>query len=1232
MRNRGIKRLNRLNVCSLLFIIFTLAAPTSVCADIDSSEPKELKSQKKSSLLKSYPKEEKENFTAEGYGEDSKKKSTNRQPASEDADSEKAVSEKAVNEKEAKKPKTKEELDETLQEQRRVEVFYEGRVRLENGASIWAVEDPGMGSPKLEIQAPATVDIGQSKIRFRVFTNYLPFIERWELQIFKKSEVGVDQEVKTLKGGADSLYNIEYEFEKGTYKPRDVLFYKLRVYQSDNVFDVVQTKNLEFIERIENQNLDQADELTVTETLEEIWGGNSLEKQNIPIRGSRVRIVGKSLNITNRVNYRGQSISVDQQGNFLVEEHFPIGKHQITLNITDSETNAEYLVPFEIEVTGNYFFAVGLADFRVGENKVSTKVAQLGPDDEYNGKAFLDGRLALYLKGKIKGKYLVTAQLDTTEGPVEDMFNGIQRKNSEALFRRLDPDRYYPVYGDNSTTTETAPTQGKLFVKVEMDQSYAMWGNDNLGTTRTLLSQYNRSLYGGHVKYKSRIQTKYGQNKTSVSAFGAAPETLLGHNEFLGTGGRVYTLRHNDVVQGSEKIVLELRERDSGIMKKQVVLKPFEDYEFDYLAGRVVLNRDLTTFQLEDGNITTGDNVNGRDYYYLVVDYEYSPNGLSLDSNSYGATLEKWLGDYVSVGGTYVNEERANETYTLKGVDASLRVGQQSFVKVEQSETENQQSQSNFISENGGITFAQKNYVAPTNNPASTAWAVESQFFLNDFIDSKENDGVLTTWYRDYETGFSTARRQVGSDLKEYGYNLEVKVARNNILKSKLAVSEEIGGVEEQVLLASYGRKFGPATTISTEYRQEDRTLGAQVDQGKLIGVQVNQRLTPGLSVYGKTQETVEEKGNYLANNRWAVGTNFKLGRKFEGGAEYSDGDRGDASVVGLGYNIDSSHRVYANLDRSVDSSTGLDTEGITLGQRKRFKNGYTVTSENSFESTVNNSGQAQLYGVDYNLTQRITTGVQYQNAVLESEIDGSIISKEAVGLKFAYTNGQILRATSNASYIRDRGNQELEQLLFTNSLKFRVGPSHTFLVEGDYSKTVDPDFNSGLARFIEGNVGYAYRPVFNDRLNFFFRYTYLYDLDSQAQANARNDQKVNILSAEGSYDLTRRWELGARIAEKVGSERVQRGTGPWIDTTLTFAQLRARYHIIKKWDGLFELRGVSLKESEDLQVGALVGIDYHLGGNLKLGAGFNFTRFNDDLVNFNFNSYGWFINIVGKM
>jgi len=85
-------------------------------------------------------------------------------------------------------------------------------------------------------------------------------------------------------------------------------------------------------------------------------------------------------------------------------------------------------VPFDVEVTGNYFFAVGIADFRVGENRLSEQVVGIGNEDSYDGKIFTDGRLAFYLRGKIKGKYLVTAQMDTTEGPIENMFDGIHRK------------------------------------------------------------------------------------------------------------------------------------------------------------------------------------------------------------------------------------------------------------------------------------------------------------------------------------------------------------------------------------------------------------------------------------------------------------------------------------------------------------------------------------------------------------------------------------------------------------------------------------------------------------------------------------------------------------------------------------------------------------------------------------------------------------------------------------
>jgi|GEM_PF-6686993 len=504
-------------------------------------------------------------------------------------------------------PETKEELNARLQLDRRVDVVYEGRVKFKNGAAIWAVEDPSLDTPKLEIQAPEQIDVTTKELRFRVFTNYFPFINTWELSLYKRDKVGVKTLIETLKGEREELYNIAYAVNEGDYEVGDTIFYQLKVFQNEDVFDIVREKRIEFIKRVENQNLDENDDSLDSNSLEAIWGQNSIEKQNIAIRGSRVRIVGRNFPINQSLEYRGQRLQVDQAGNFLVEEHFPIGEHKIQVNVTDRDTKDKFMVPFDLSVTGNYFFAVAIADMRIGSSRLSEQVAGVDAEDVFDSEIFTDGRLAFYLKGKVKGKYLITAQMDTTEGPIKNMFDSVFRKDSEALFRRLDPDRYYPVYGDNSTTTETAASQGQLYVKVEVDQSYLLWGNDNLETTRTLLSQYNRTLYGAHAKYKSRKQTKFGENRTSLSVFAANPESLLGHNEFRATGSRVYRLRHNDIIQGSEKVVLELRD-------------------------------------------------SGREQYFLVTDYEYNPFGNDLDETSIGGSLEKWIGDYVAVGGTYVEE------------------------------------------------------------------------------------------------------------------------------------------------------------------------------------------------------------------------------------------------------------------------------------------------------------------------------------------------------------------------------------------------------------------------------------------------------------------------------------------------------------------------------------------------------------------------------------------------
>ena len=50
---------------------------------------------------------------------------------------------------------------------------------------------------------------------------------------------------------------------------------------------------------------------------------------------------------------------------------------------------------------------------------------------------------------------------------MEQLFTNFVDKSPESLLRRIDPDYYYPTFGDDGTVEETAPTLGKFFVKLK---------------------------------------------------------------------------------------------------------------------------------------------------------------------------------------------------------------------------------------------------------------------------------------------------------------------------------------------------------------------------------------------------------------------------------------------------------------------------------------------------------------------------------------------------------------------------------------------------------------------------------------------------------------------------------------------------------------------------------------------------------------------------------------------
>src|SRR5690606_14414154 len=144
-------------------------------------------------------------------------------------------------------------------------------------------------------------------------------------------------------------------------------------------------------------------------------------------------------------------------------------------------------------------------------------------------------------------------------------------------------------YGDDGTVEEDAPTRGKFYVKLKKFENYGLWGNFKVDYTDNDLAHVDRGLYGANLHYQSRDVTSFGEQRFLADGFAAEPGTVAGRDELRGTGGSLYFLRRQDVLEGSERVRIEIRDKDSGIVLSVKNLTPVLDYDIDYLQGRLLL-------------------------------------------------------------------------------------------------------------------------------------------------------------------------------------------------------------------------------------------------------------------------------------------------------------------------------------------------------------------------------------------------------------------------------------------------------------------------------------------------------------------------------------------------------------------------------------------------------------------------------------------------------------------
>ena len=172
---------------------------------------------------------------------------------------------------------------------------------------------------------------------------------------------------------------------------------------------------------------------------------------------------------------------------------------------------------------------------------------------------------------------------------------------------------------------------------------------------------------------------------------------------------------------------------------------------------------------------------------------------------------------------------------------------------------------------------------------------------------------------------------------------------------------------------------------------------------------------------------------------------------------------------------------------------------------------------------------------------------------------------------------------------------------------------------------------------FTEAVLGYAYRPVEHDRLNALVKYTYFYNVPTTDQLTLQNVaaefvQKSHIASVDITYDITPTFSIGGKYAYRLGQVSLDRENPEFFDNGASLYVIRGDYTFRKNWELLVEARLLDMSDINESRSGALATVSRYLGDHLKIGVGYNFTDFSDNLTDLSFDHHGVFLSLTGSM
>ena len=1062
-------------------------------------------------------------------------------------------------------------------------------------------------------------------VRFQGHLNYPDYVEKGEIRVYRMKDGKVSDLIATLP--ADEKFQAAWARTDGGDRHTVYVF---RVYDQKGRFDETE------LIALDGDTAGLGDGIVSGEN----FGKDRSASRNIPVHGGSVTVYGRNVPAGYTVKVLGEEIQADANNSFVTQKILPPGDHDVDVAVYGSKDDGLAFTR-QVNIPDNEWFYVGLADFTLG-HKLKGKLENANAG-EFK-RTYTKGRLAFYLKGKIKGKYLLTAAADTGEGELKDMFTGWDAKDPRRFLKALDPDDYYPVYGDDSSLVEDAPTKGKFYVRLARGESHVMWGNFKTKITGTTFAATERALYGAGARFRSEGATTFGEAKTAVDLYAAQPGTVPQRDNFRGTGGSAYFLKRQIITAGSEQVSIEVRDPLSGRVISTRSLKVGEDYEFDYVQGIIILKSPLASSAGAAAAVQSG--TNGNYSQHLIVNYEYSPAFGADNGQVYGGRASQWLGDHIQIGVSGSKDTSGSADNEMLEADIRLRATENTYIEAEVAQSRGRGLGQSFSSD-GGLSFNDE-IAQGVKSKRAKAYRVKAVADLGEVF-SKRFNGQAEIFYEQREAGFSALDSETALAKRIYGASFRLD------LTESLGAHAAISAVEEGASKKLYEAVLEADAAITdnltllagvnwSDYR--DPLIAGRNGTRTDIGARLTYEVSENTSVFVFGQTTAHLKGDRLRNDRIGVGAETKLNDKLTLTGSVSTGTTGLGGEALVEYESTTDNKTYAGYkldpDRDEISTGGQVIDGrddgvIVAGSYRKLNDWLSAFTETNADFFGRKRTLSHIYGITFkpddiwsaSLGMELGTILDAQNG----DFDRKAFSAKAGYLSEGFSASAALEARfeDSADNKRDRNTYLMRaQTSWKTSEDWRLSAHVDALISrSDQDTILDGDY-------VEASIGYAYRPVLNDRLNVLLKYAFLYDLPGPQQVNVSDQilgpaQRSHVFSVDASYDIGEHLTVGAKYGFRFGDVSTTRLANDFVRSTAHLGIIRADINFVKNWDAVLEARVLYAPEAQQTDFGALAAVYKHIGNNAKIGVGYNFGRFSDDLTDLTHDDQGVFLNVIGK-